>query len=89
MTDDLFALQSDSLSSPARRAFAIVPHVADPLQALPKAIYVGTGGTLVLRAVGSDADVTFKNLANGQIIDVRASHVRATGTTAADIIGLA
>jgi hypothetical protein len=31
----------------------------------------------------------FKNVANGDRIEVRAAYVRATGTTAADIVGLA
>jgi hypothetical protein len=50
---------------------------------------VGTGGDLVGRAAGSNADVTFKNLASGQILDVRLQYVRASGTTATDIVGLA
>ena len=56
---------------------------------MPKALYVGTGGDIVLRGVGFTSDVTFRNVASGQILDVRASHVRATGTTAADIVALA
>ena len=43
---------------------------------------------MVLRGVGGAADVTFKNVANGQVLDVRAQYVRATGTTATDIVGL-
>ena len=88
MTDP-FALQSDSLSSPARQAFSILPHASAEIEPLPKAIYVGTGGTLVLRAAGSPADVTLKNVASGQVLDIRAAYVRAAGTTAADIVGLA
>ncbi|MBN8832091.1 MAG: hypothetical protein J0G94_16060 [Sphingomonadales bacterium] len=64
---------------PARKAI-------DPL---PKAIFVGTGGNITLRAADGSADVVFKNVASGQILDVRARFIRATGTTAADIVGLA
>ncbi|MEZ5656801.1 MAG: hypothetical protein R3E04_13125 [Sphingobium sp.] len=59
------------------------------VRAIPKALYVGTGGTVILRGVDSAADVTFKNVANGQILDVQAQFVRATGTTATDIVALA
>lgn len=86
---DRFDTQTDSLSQPARDAFAITPHVSNEIDPLPKAIFVGTGGNITLRTVDAAADVVFKNVASGQILDVRARHIRATGTTAADIIGLA
>lgn len=86
---DQFQSAGDALLAPARAPFTIVPDDTAPLPTLPKAIYVGTGGALVLRGVDATADVTLKNVAAGQVIDVRASHVRATGTTAADLVGLA
>jgi hypothetical protein len=89
MAFDAFAFHSRAAVDPAREAFPLTPHDTDALAALPRAIYVGTGGTLVLRAVDSSADVTLKNLASGQLIDVRALYVRATGTTAADLVALA
>lgn len=89
MTTDAFASHSAATVDPARSAFPIVPHDSDELSVLPRAIYIGTGGTLVLRAVDSAADTIFKNLASGQILDVRARFVRATGTTSADLVGLA
>ena len=79
----------NGLADPARMAFAITPHATNEIDPLPKALFVGTGGNLVGRAVGSSADVTFKNLADGTILDVRLQYVRASGTTAADIVGLA
>lgn len=86
---DRFDTQIDTPSQPARQAFAITPHDSNEVDPLPKAIYVGTGGNLVGRAVGSTTDVTFKNLSSGQILDVRLQYIRATGTTAADLVGLA
>jgi hypothetical protein len=59
---DRFESHSDSPSQPARAAFTITPHASNEIDPLPKAIYVGTGGNITLRA---------------------------TGTTAGDIVGLA
>lgn len=89
MVFDPFAVNSRSATDPARDAFALTPDDTAALAVLPRAIFVGTGGTLVLRAVDSSADTVFRNLASGQILDVRAQYVRATGTTAADLVGLA
>ena len=89
MAVDAFSHNSAAAVDPARQAFTITPHDSDELALLPRAIYVGTGGVLVLRAVDSAADVTLKNLAAGQVIDIRARFVRATGTTAADLVALA
>ena len=52
-----------------------------------RAFYIGTAGDLVLRAPGSITSVTFKNLANGAILPVKAERVMAA-TTAADIVAL-
>lgn len=89
MPVDNFGSALDSLIAPARNCFSITPNDTISLTTLPKAIYVGTGGSLVVRAVDSTQDVTFANLANGTILDVCAVAVRATGTTASSLIGLA
>lgn len=86
---DRFEAQIDSASQPAREAFAITPHASNEVDPLPKAIFVGTGGNITLRAADSGADVVFRNVASGQILDVRARYVRASGTTATDLVGLA
>lgn len=88
MTDPFFTA-SDSLISPARMAFAITPNDSQDLSLFTKAIYVGIGGDVVLRAVGADNDVTFANVQTGSIIDVRCRAVRSSGTTASAIVGLA
>lgn len=89
MTFDPFASHSRAAVDPASLAFAVTPHDTNELGTLPRALYIGTGGALVLRCADSGADVTFKNLAAGQILPVRAKYVRAAGTTAADIVALA
>lgn len=89
MANDGFGTYTDTTGTPSRAPYAITPHDSNELPLVPKAIYVGTGGNVTLRGVDGAADVVFKNVANGQVIDVRATHVRATGTTAADLVALA
>lgn len=86
---DNFSGLSDTVSSPATRCFSIVPHATNDLPTVTKAFYVGGAGDVTLRAVGDMADVTFKNIAAGSIIDVRVQAVRVAGTTATFLVGLA
>ena len=79
----------DSPTAPARNCFAIVPQNGAELPEVTKGIYIGAAGNLTVRTVGSQSDVTFRNLPAGFILDIRAIAVRATGTTAADIVGMA
>lgn len=84
---DNFDTMGDSPELPSRVPFVLIPNDTAPLSQVVKGIYVGTGGDVTLRGVGAVADVTYKNLPNASYIGVRASHVRASGTTAADLIG--
>lgn len=89
MPFDNFDSTLDSLIAPARNCFPITPSDTANLASLPKALYIGGGGNLVIRAVDSAADVTLVNVPSGTVLDVRALVVRATGTTATDLVGLA
>jgi len=84
-----FANFADSPLAPALDCFEVTPSDGKDLPMVTKALYVGTGGDVVLRAAKSGTDVTFRNVPSGYILDVRTLAVRATGTTAADIVGLA
>ena len=86
---DRFDNSADAANLPASDCAAVLPSDSVALATVPKALYIGTGGSLVLRSLRGAADVTFLNVASGQILPVRASFVRATGTTAANIVGLA
>lgn len=89
MTNDAYRDSANSLITPASDCFAITPQDGALLPRATKAIYVGTSGDLVVRPVQSATDVTFRNVIGGSILDIRVSAVRAAGTTAQDIVGLA
>lgn len=89
MLDDPFRAQTDTAMAPAARCFAIVPSDSAELEQATKAIYVGQAGDVVLRSVLGSDDVTFRNVPAGSTLDVRVRAVRAAGTTADDIVGLA
>jgi hypothetical protein len=85
---DPFSGAVDSVIAPATRAVAVAPHDLNALSDIPKALFIGTGGHLVLRGSGGGTDVAFRNIADGTVLPVRAQFVRAAGTTATDIVAL-
>lgn len=87
MTDP-FSNRADSVSAPAARARAVTPHDSNPLPDVPKALYFGSGGTITMRGSGDTADAVWTNVPSGSVIPFRPSHIRATGTTASDILAL-
>ncbi len=89
MQVDPFKNALDSLNAPASRCFAITPDDAAVLPIAPKAIYVGSGGDIVVQPLEGDEDVVFLNTISGSILDIRVRAVRATGTSAQGIVGLA
>jgi hypothetical protein len=85
---DNFENRADHASAPAARCVAVTPHDGNVLSAIPKGLYIGTGGNLSIEAAGGGAAVTLANVASGSVLPVRVRIVRATGTTAADIVAL-
>lgn len=85
---DQFSNRADQVSAPATRAVAVTPHDSNALAEIPKALFVGSGGTIVLRGAGGGSDTTWRNVPSGSVLPVRAQYVRAAGTTAADILAL-
>ena len=86
---DNFDNSAQSVLAPSENAFTVTPHDTDALQTVPKYLYVGSGGDVTLRTVDGTSDVVFMNVPNGGYIYVRASHVRATGTSASAIVACA
>lgn len=88
MSMDEFNAAVDTAGAAARGATPVVPSDDQPFAALPKAIYVGTGGDIVMRGPKDDAAVTWRNIPDGALIPFRARQIMATGTTAADMLAL-
>lgn len=87
MPADKFSF-TDSVTSPARECFGVIPSDTEVLSRVPKAIYVGSTGDIALRLVDDEADTTFRNVPSGSLLPVRPSAIRATGTSAGEIVGL-
>ncbi len=77
-----------SISDPSKGPFTVTPSDTAPFSKPAAALYVGTAGNVTLRGADSIADVVFKNVPAGAILPIQCNFVRATGTTAADIVGL-
>ena len=82
---DRYAGSGDDLLAPASHAAAVVPSDTADLPYASKRLFVGGGGAVALITIGGDA-VTYSNVAAGTYLQVRASRVLATGTTATTII---
>ena len=84
---DFFKNHARGLSSPAENAVAITPDDAAELAVAPRALFLGQGGDLAVVMLGGES-VVFGNCPAGTLLPVRVARVRATGTTAARILGL-
>ncbi len=82
---------ADGPLNSASSALAVTPHDSNEVVSngfYPRALYVGGGGTLVLRLADDTANVTLVGVPAGAVLDVQAKLVLATGTTATGIVAL-
>lgn len=84
---DRFDKHTPGLTTPAEDGFAITPHDTNELARVPRGIYVGGGGTVVL-VTAKGTELTFVGLPAGYVLTIRATKVKATGTSATFLIGL-
>ncbi len=84
---DVFEDHASSLVSPARDAQAVTPSDTLALDAVTRGVYVGQTGALSVQMAGGQV-VVFQNLPTGSLLPIRASHIRATGTTATGLVAL-
>lgn len=85
---DPFATYAGTIDLPADAASVLTPSDTDAIAQTPKAIYVGGAGHIVARGIASTADVVFRNVPAGTVLRFRPGFVRATGTTATDLLAL-
>ncbi|MEO0369816.1 MAG: hypothetical protein AAF231_00025 [Pseudomonadota bacterium] len=86
MTDD-FSTHSETLTAPAAAAETITPSDTQDLAFVTRALYVGQGGDVAVELKSGDS-VVLRNMQASVIYPLRVMRVLATGTTAADIVGL-
>ncbi|WP_417310546.1 spike base protein, RCAP_Rcc01079 family [Devosia sp.] len=84
---DRYSSRAAGSDGPATHGFAITPDDGSDLAETTRAIYVGTAGDLVA-VLTSGAELTFASVPSGSVLPVRADRIRATATSAGDLIGL-
>jgi hypothetical protein len=84
--NDRFVSQS-SLVGPGDDAFVISTSDTVDLASVTRAIYVGVTGDVAVITKGGTT-LTFTAVPAGAVIPVRVSRVKATGTTATNMVGL-
>ena len=84
---DRFSSHSASLSSPASGGFPITPDDTADLPEATRGLYVGSGGDLSVVMLSGES-LSFVAVPDGVLLPLRIQRVRATGTTAGDMIGL-
>jgi hypothetical protein len=85
---DAFQSHQAGLADPGFKATAISPHDTNDLTDIPRALWVGLGGNVVVICKNDTASVTFNNVPAGSILPVSVKRVLATGTTASQILAL-
>lgn len=78
----------NDLVSPARKAIAVTPADGADLTDIPKALYIGVGGTISVDPVDGPGTAVSFTVPQGVFDAVRVKRVRSTGTSATGIVGL-
>lgn len=86
MATDNFTSHTKGLEAPADRGEAITPNDGADLTYTTRGIYVGGAGNIVATMGG--VDVTFTAVQAGTVLPIRATRIKATGTTATGLVGL-
>jgi hypothetical protein len=87
--DDSFATYMDVTFGPARRGEVVTPHNTNSLNFTTKGLYVGSSGDLTVRFIDAVSDTVITGVVAGTILPIRITHIRATGTTANNILAFA
>lgn len=80
-------LSGDGSGGPAVYGFAVTPNDSTDLAIVPRALWVGGAGNIVMVTAGGDS-ITLSGITAGTLLPVRAKRILATSTTATLIVGL-
>jgi len=87
MATDNYAGRFAQPSDPAIHAAAVTPSDSTSLDPIPRALYVGGAGDVVVDTLGGETAVTFKAVPVGTVLPIRAIKVKAA-TTATYIVAI-
>jgi hypothetical protein len=76
------------LTAPGRSAVAVVTSDVADLTDIPKVLFIGTAGNISVDPVDGPGTAVIFKVPQGVFDAVRVKRVRATGTTAADIVAI-
>lgn len=76
-----------SVNHPAASAVAVTPHDTNPLTNISRGLYIGTAGNLAV-VMQDGTEVNFASVPAGAVLPIRVQKVKATGTTAGNIVAL-
>lgn len=89
MGGDAFSgFPSADVGDPVTNAAVVTPSDTADLATPARAVYIGTGGDVSLDTVGGESAIVFVGLQTGSILPVRTKRIRATATTATNIVAL-
>jgi hypothetical protein len=80
-------LQASSMSFPAEHAETVTPSDSTDLVVVSRALWIGGAGNISV-VMASGATVTFSGIVAGTLLPIRVSRVKATSTTATNIIAV-
>lgn len=72
----------------AQYAEAVTPHDVNQLAVVGRALYIGGAGAVAVVTEGGQS-VTFAAVPVGTLLPIRVKQVKATGTTATNIVSIA
>ena len=87
MATDNFAGQIHDPTMPGLRAVAVTKSDTTLIDPVPRALWVGGAGNLVIDTLGGDTDVTLAGVVAGTLIPIRATRVKAA-TTATSVVAI-
>lgn len=79
--------RADAISAPAQRGFAITPADGADLAAETRGLWVGGSGDIALVLASGD-EITLAGVVGGSILPLRLRRIKATGTSATQLVGL-